>query len=201
MRFIDTLCDVIFPPHERALRARVVSYETLALLLQPVRITAIDPPAISLLPYRNKLVQAAITEAKFHDARRAQEALGALLKDYLRVCTDPYVLVPVPLSRQRLQERGYNQAERICRAAQAQQVDTTLLERIRNTTPQTNLGGQERRINLQGAFRVQKALHPDTLYIVVDDVVTTGATLSAACAALKEAGAQRLLPIALAHSP
>jgi ComF family protein len=207
MRFMQLIFDILFPPKQRALRAPAVTHEALAALAHPIRIATTDPPVISLLPYRNLLVQAAITEAKFHDARRAQDALGAVLAEYLHsVSIEHAVLVPVPLSKERLRERGYNQAERIARSAGKRlppsiTLDTAFLERRKNTIPQTNLGGRERRTNLQGAFAVARPPDPHTLYIVIDDVTTTGATLSACIKALSDAGALQILPIALAHSP
>lgn len=194
--------DAIFPPRMRALRARIVSYDALVPLSRAIRIASVDPPAFSLLPYRHPLVQAAVTEAKFNDARHAQDALGRIFADFLQALApnEPYVLVPVPLSRQRKRQRGYNQAERICRAARLP-LETALLARARDTPPQTGLGGKARRENLKDAFAARKPPDPYTLYIVVDDVITTGTTLAAAAAALRAAGAQRILPVALAHSP
>ena len=195
----------------RALRARTLSYEQLATLVQPIHIASTEPFSISLLPYRNHLVQAAITEAKFHDSHSAQEALGILLAKYLTqtVHVDNFVLVPVPLSRTRLRERGYNQVERICKAALKQlslnkpkgTLDAGLLIRSRDTPPQTTLGAAARRLNLQGAFQVLRPINLHTLYIVVDDVITTGATLLSVTSTLQKAGAVSILPIALAHSP
>lgn len=208
MRLLSFLLDIFFPPRERALRARSVSHQGLAPLIEPVRIASVSPTAVSLLPYRNALVQAAVTEAKFNGARHAQDALGAVLGDYL--CTldseRTRVLIPVPLSRERYAERGYNQAERICRAAirtmpEGISIDTGLLRRIRDTPPQTGLGSRARRANLEGAFGAARPPDPHTLYIVVDDVITTGTTLSAATCALRAAGAIYLRPVALAHSP
>ncbi len=207
MRFLTFVLDMLFPPKQRALRARTITYEALAALAHPVRIATSDPPVISLLPYRHLSVQAAVIEAKFHDARRAQNALGAVLAAYLHsVAPEDACMIPVPLSKERMRERGYNQAERICRSALAAlqspiPLDVTLLERTRNTIPQTSLGGRERRLNLQGAFAAARPPDPHTLYIVIDDVTTTGATLSACCEAFFDAGARHILPIALAHSP
>jgi len=225
--WVAKILDIFFPPTERALRARSVSYEQLAAAVSPILLAYTDPPAISLLPYRSHLVQAVITEAKFHDAHHAQNVLGRILAEYLGTrlterpalnsANDAVVLLPVPLSRARVRERGYNQAERICQAAcqyltvQSKTdaevagiafcVDATLLERIRDTQPQTQLGGRARRTNLQGAFQTARPADAYTLYIVVDDVVTTGATLSTTITTLQAAGAANILPIALAHSP
>lgn len=224
MQSIAILLDVLFPPRERARSIRSISYERLSGLVHPIRIPSTEPAAVSLLPYRDHLVQAVITEAKFHDARHAQEALGGVLAAYLLeeafvASMQPYsatILIPVPLSRERLRERGYNQAERICKAAVRTleryrkarfatvpeiSIDTTLLLRSRDTTPQTELGGRARRTNLQDAFQVARPPDPHTLYMLVDDVITTGATLSVAGAALHAAGAANILAIALAHSP
>ena len=114
------------------------------------------------------------------------------------------VLVPVPLHSARRRDRGYNQAERIasrlatlvagCRAE-------TLLRKQHETVSQTRLGRQERRKNVAGAFVLAdgKSVDPYVRYVVIDDVLTTGATLHACAVALRKAGAECVDAAALAH--
>lgn len=160
----------------------------------------------ALLPYGNPLVKAVIQEAKFHGNKHAISLMGAVLYEYL-LDLDTFhgescVLVPIPLSPQRKHERGYNQVEKICAVALQNNSLTThsahVLIRTRNTLPQTTLTRSARLENMQGAFYAQP-LDTSLTYIVIDDVVTTGATLADAVRALREAGALRILPIALAH--
>ena len=114
------------------------------------------------------------------------------------------VLVPVPLHAARRRDRGYNQAERIagrladlvagCRAE-------ALLRKQHETVSQTRLGRQERRQNVAGAFVVApgQSVDPTTRYVVIDDVLTTGATLHACAIALRKAGAECVDAAALCH--
>lgn len=114
------------------------------------------------------------------------------------------VLVPVPLHAARRRDRGYNQAERIaerlaglvpgCRAE-------ALLRKQHETISQTRLGRTERRQNVAGAFVVApgQSVDPATRYVVIDDVLTTGATLHACALALKKAGAEAVDAAALCH--
>jgi ComF family protein len=108
-------------------------------------------------------------------------------------------LVPVPLHPARLRERGYNQSERICagiRGVTGKALLTGALMRTRNTPSQTTLKLHEREDNVKGAFRVPKGrvkLLDARSVVLVDDVMTTGATLLACAEALRGAGARSVL--------
>jgi len=105
-------------------------------------------------------------------------------------------LVPVPLHPRRRRQRGYNQAELLAREL-ADRSGRGLwlgLVRRRETAPQVGQSGEARRARLEGAFAV--TVRPPREVVLVDDVVTTGATLLAAAAALQGAGAARVIAIA-----
>lgn len=101
------------------------------------------------------------------------------------------LLVPVPLGARRLRERGYNQAGVLARALGERvgaRVEEGALVRVRETRTQTALGPAQRWTNVQGAFAVAGGL-AGAKVAVVDDVLTTGATLAACAAALAAGGA------------
>lgn len=113
----------------------------------------------------------------------------------------PSVLVPIPLGRKRLRTRGYNQAERLAAALARQDghvVRTDLLVRRRDTATQTRLAPEARRANIGGAFAVRASVPPRV--VLVDDVLTTGATLLEAAAALRAAGAVRVDAVTFARA-
>ena len=100
------------------------------------------------------------------------------------------VLLPVPLGARRLRQRGYNQAAVLARALGERvgaRVDERALVRVRDTRTQTTLGPAERWRNVEGAFAPAGAL-AGVKVAVVDDVLTTGATLAACAAALAAGG-------------
>ena len=113
----------------------------------------------------------------------------------------PATLVPVPLHAERRRARGYNQAELLARHL-GRLVEVTVadpLERARSTTKQHRLNRAARLHNLRGAFAVREgSLVPETV-ILVDDIITTTATLEACASILREAGCQDVCGLALAR--
>jgi len=102
------------------------------------------------------------------------------------------LVVPVPLSAPRLRGRGYNQSAEIARRlAQRAPLELFLCERSRDTAAQTDLPWSERQRNVRGAFRCARSISGTVA--VVDDVMTTGATLGEIAATLKAAGAARVV--------
>lgn len=109
------------------------------------------------------------------------------------------VLVPIPLHKRKFRERGYNQAERIAHGVSrvtSIPVRTDLLRRTRLTQSQTTLTLEERKKNMEAAFEVmpgkERELKGMTI-ILIDDVITTGATIVACAATLRDAGALRIV--------
>lgn len=111
-------------------------------------------------------------------------------------------ILPMPLHPTRLAARGYNQAVEIARPL-AQRLDRPLLlsacQRLRETPQQANLDRAARRENLAGAFRCDADLHRQTI-LLIDDVMTTGASAHAVALALKTAGAARVLVAVVARA-
>ena len=110
----------------------------------------------------------------------------------------------VPLSRRRLRKRGYDQAELLAKliAKHLGQRPVRLLKKLRDTPPQSRTGSAEkRRANIAGAYAcLRPALVQGKRILLVDDIVTTGATLSEAAKVLKNAGAKEVICATLARS-
>ena len=147
-------------------------------------------------------VRRAILEAKFRGVTALLEPLaieaGAMLPRAWRVD----LVAPVPLHRRRQRRRGFNQAE-IAAAHVARDLGLPLVEALRRVAdrdPQAQLGADERSRNLDGAFDVgRSSAVAGRRILLVDDVTTTGATLSVAARTLRDAGAEAVYRLALAR--
>jgi ComF family protein len=124
---------------------------------------------------------------KFRGELALAPLLARPLADKLRDDRVDHV-VPVPLSAQRLRQRGYNQAVEIARHLRKGAPELALCERTRDAPPQIELPHDERQRNVRGAFRCTRALIGARV-AVVDDVMTTGATLDEMARTMKAAGA------------
>lgn len=158
----------------------------------------------SLGPYDGPL-RVAVHELKYRGRRRVASRLAEAMAGEAgvhRVCAGGIVLVPVPLHPRRKRERGFNQAELL--AAELGRrlgapVAASALVRRACTQAQTGLSAAERRKNVAGAFAVRRRTQvAGRVVVLVDDVVTTGATARACATALRQAGASdvRLLSAA-----
>ena len=110
--------------------------------------------------------------------------------------------MPVPLHPHRLRGRGFNPALVVARAVArtvAAPVAATALERVRDTPSQTGLDAVARRRNVSGALRARHVIPPRVW--IVDDVITTGATLREAARALRAAGAESVVAVGAARTP
>lgn len=132
---------------------------------------------------------------KFHGDLAAGRVLSALMIDAFAGLPRPDAIVPVPLHRSRLRQRGYDQAlelaRPVARALRIPLLDAALVRSVA-THPQSRLDAADRRYNLEDAFDVRAGLDLPAHLVLVDDVMTTGATLHSAAQTLYQAGAVRV---------
>jgi ComF family protein len=138
-------------------------------------------------------VRNVVHHGKFRDCRRALRALAWLGAARLEPPSATAIVTPIPLGRWRTAERGYNQAAVVATAlADFHRLPISpLLERSRDTRPQSLLDRAARQANVDGAFTASVAGAGATVWLI-DDVLTTGATCRAARRVLLEAGADRV---------
>lgn len=195
------ITDILLPTRADAQIVRKLDSTTLHSLSKPTKLKEV----VALLPYPDARVRACIHETKFHKNEYAIALLAHTLRKYLHTLEKPVdFVIPIPLSQARYKERGYNQV--LCVAKDTHFPYYEALRRTKNTVPQTKLDRAERLKNVVGTFvicdqneatRVLSGKH----VVLLDDVVTTGATLMAARASLAplRPSLASLTLIALAH--
>ena len=162
---------------------------------------------ISLTQYHSPQVRQAVHALKFRRCEAVAEQFGAMLAAQITAlgATGFTYVVPVPLSAQRLRERGFNQAELLASAVSCRlslPIRTNILIRRRNTKAQSTLHSRADRIqNVSASFAVRSGLNlAQARILLIDDVTTSGATLAAAAHALKEAGAGPIVCAVIARA-
>jgi ComF family protein len=144
------------------------------------------------------------TRFKFSRDLAAGRALVTMWQRVHPPATLPQMILPVPLHRRRLRQRGYNQAWELARPlARSLGISCRhdVLQRIRHTDAQTGLDASQRRRNLRAAFARREDIALPRHVAILDDVFTTGATLAECVRVLRRAGVRRIDVWALARAP
>ena len=147
-----------------------------------------------------------IAQLKFHGQAGWARTLGSLMLNAPWVedtVAQADCVLPIPLSAERLAERGYNQSLLLARQLAATKTQAELLLRTRHTPAQRTLPRAQRLANLTGAFAVDPLRTAEVRgkrVILVDDVMTTGASLQAACQLLRHAGVAHITTLVLART-
>lgn len=156
--------------------------------------------------YDNETVKNLICSLKFQFVKDAAKPLGRLLSDYfssLRIYSAELLVVPIPLSKKRMKKRGFNQSLLIAQTfaeKQSLKIISDSLFRIKDTPPQSELKDyQKRQENVKNCFEVKNVekLKGKNI-ILIDDVVTSGATFKEAAFALKKAQVKKIIALAVA---
>ncbi len=156
------------------------------------------PNRIYVRPFAHykKPLSSAILKLKYRsDQALANEMASWLVSVYQRTGWMVDCVIPVPLADVRLRQRGYNQVTLIATSFAKElklHLFTNALERMRETPSQVGLDRHERHINVEGAFRADSRIVQDRSIVLIDDLLTSGATLKNCAIALLDAGAAQV---------
>ncbi len=214
---LATILDLILPISADERLIRSLSLETLLTKANSVRTIEIQGLSIEApFSYRDSVIKKLIWLLKYRGSNRAAtlaaSAFVSLYQEYLAEIVHfsgnrPLLLIPIPSSKSRIRTRGYNQAELLANALLQSiggaylEHGSAILARSRETESQTKMKNRTERLhNPKDSFKV---LRPEKIadreILLLDDVVTTGATIREAKRVLKSAGAKKVHCFALAH--
>ena len=194
------------------------------LALDASKLASIIPPAdvineknyLAIISYKHPLARTAIWEMKYRGHRGITRKMTQIIYDFLiaelseaatwQNFSNP-IIIPIPITKQKLAERGFNQTIRLAEGLKKLDkntnfiIDTTCLIKVKNTESQSHTHNRTQRLkNLEGSFEVtKKESIAGRNIILLDDVITTGATMKEAKKTLKEAGIKKVICLSLAH--
>ena len=161
--------------------------------------------ALTSFSYRSPAVKKALLKLKYSSASDIAKELAAVvssdLAPYLKYGVKP-VICEIPMTSKRKRKRGFNQAEILARhVAKFLNLEyRPLLTKIRETRPQAEIKDREERLkNIKGVFAMKENFSPSPFVVVVDDIITTGATMNEAARVLKKSGVKKIICVAVAR--
>ncbi len=216
MPLLDTILDIFFPTNCLNCGKAGQDLCTECLLSSPEAERESAEWIYPIFDYRHPAIKNAVWLLKYKGKKRlakvfAEAIYGRILEELsdLAIMENfrEIILVPIPLYRKRKWKRGFNQAELICRELVKLDANTTftlenkILVRITDGKHQAHIGSRGERLkNIVGSFAVKHAEKiKNRNIILIDDVTTTGATLSEAKKVLKQAGARKVIAFTVAH--
>lgn len=216
-KILEYILDLILPRPQNVRVLEAMSPEKFRTATRGSGINDASTPenTITVFDYKNPLVRQAIWELKYRGNSKVAVLLAQCLHEELAeelaerkaaLNFSAPILIPVPLSKKRLRERGFNQCELLADALETVdggnffEVRRDLLIKVRDTESQTKKNRTARLKNLENCFAVKTPTEISGRNIILlDDVITTGATVDEARRTLKRAGARKVLCVAVAH--
>lgn len=210
---VSFIIDTVFPPPPLVQRLIRLSIEEITSEIS--RSDSLpDKNSMAILSYKHPLTRTAIWEMKYRGNRAITRKMALVIYDYLLMelsdastwqnFTQP-VIVPIPLSPERLRERGYNQAEKLAKElikidkGENFKLNSDWLKKVRSTDSQSHTRNRTERLNnLKNCFSASSDVEGKNI-ILLDDVITTGATMKEAKNTLRQAGAKKIICVAVAH--
>ncbi len=216
MPFLNTIFDIIFPESCLACGVQGVPLCPRCLANFPAAERECAEWINPLFDYRHPPVKEALWMLKYKGKKRLAGVFGEVLYGrmleeladlaVMKNFREP-ILIPIPLSGKRRRERGFNQAELICRKllgldeGKNFKLEEKVLIRPKESEHQARIEERKKRLqNIVGAFEVKNPeLVENKNIILIDDIITTGATLSEAKKVLRAAGARKVIAFTIAH--
>lgn len=218
-RIGDLCIDFLFPKSRKVLELEALSVGTIIKTLPPAE-HGNDKDIVALFDYSHSVVKEIVWELKYNGNARIADKLGEILYDHIRQelldlalfesanwrMVRP-ILMPIPISDKRRFERGWNQSELLCERILTHDEEKIFrylprqLVKLRHTESQTKTSSRSERLeNIRNSMKVLSAAAvAGECIVVLDDVTTTGSTFAEARRALREAGASKILCVAVAH--
>lgn len=210
---LEKIIDFILPPRTNFDIVKNLTEDKIHNLPKPKNLTQMDW-VHPLFDYKDKRVKAIIWELKYKENLLPLDIIGrmlfdeilALISDVVLFDSDAkFLLIPIPTTSKNRAERGYNQTELIARSIIQNDNERLLLYspqwlyKTKDTPRQSHSESkQERTKNLSGCFKADPRIG-ENIVILIDDVVTTGSTLSEAQSTLLSAGAKNVFAFTIAH--
>lgn len=162
--------------------------------------------ALTSFSYRTPAVRKALRKLKYASASDVAEELAKIMAEdlapYLKYDRIKPMVCEIPMTEKRKRKRGFNQAEVLAKhLAKFLNLEySPILIKVRETKPQVEIENRKERLkNIKRAFQMKGGIKASPFVVLVDDIITTGATISEAARVLKKAGAKKIIGVAVAR--
>lgn len=206
---LSYILDYLFPPHCLLCGTQNTFLCPACLAKIPKRPSSfVEKDLYAPYSYQNKLTKKALRALKYKGAQDIANIFGEILHQELQFIAkgdEKILLIPIPTTRRSFLKRGFNQSELLARAILKQNPNRYILRKDvltkkRGIKKQTDLKTKKERIkNMKDAYTVKESNFSDTPIVLIDDIITTGATMKVAQKILKRNGARKVIGLSVAY--